>query len=177
MQRWAAGSTAALAALTLMGSGASGGARARALDDLVVYSAGERVDGLPLAAVLRRDGTASHVSFIYGDCTAGGDAGCAPPAEVQVWPACRRNLGLYASEAPLRPAVEPTTIRGVPAAFFDDGTRLELQAGRSTVVVFASSRVRVLRMAQALRSADGSVRAGGALPAPDPGALTGGGEC
>jgi hypothetical protein len=175
MRHRAAGSAAALAALALMGAGASGGAGA--LDELVVYSAGERVDGLPLAAVLRSDGTASHISFVYGDCVAGGDAGCAPPAEIQVWPACRRNLGLYGAGAPPGPAVEPAMIRGVPAAFFDDGTRLELQAGRSTVVVFAGSRARVLRLAQALRAADGSVPPGGALPVPEPSAPAGGGGC
>jgi hypothetical protein len=59
---------------------------ARAFDEFPLYSAGADVDGLPLTAVLRRDGTASFVSFVYGDCVASGDSGCAPPAEVQLWP-------------------------------------------------------------------------------------------
>ncbi len=81
--------------LALVGSVSAGGGRSaaasRSFDPL--YSAGDRVDGLPLAAVLRRDDAAEFVSFVYGDCVAGDDAGCAPPAEIQVWPACRRNLG------------------------------------------------------------------------------------
>ena len=82
--------------------------------------------------MLRRSDTADFVSFVYGDCTADDDMGCAPPLEIQVWPACRRHLALYGS-SPLGPTVERTTVRGVPAAVVDGGTRLELQTGRSTV--------------------------------------------
>ena len=64
--------------------------QALAFHEFPLYDAGDRVDGLPLVAVLGRDDTADFVSFVYGDCTAGDDEGCAPPAEVQVWPACRR---------------------------------------------------------------------------------------
>ena len=68
--------------LALLGAASAGGgqspAASRSFDPL--YNAGERVDGLPLAAVLRREDTAEFVSFIYGDCVAGDDAGCAPPA-------------------------------------------------------------------------------------------------
>ena len=60
-------------------------------------------------------------------------------------------------------------MRGVPAALFDEGTRLELETQQSTVVVFADTRARVLRIAAALRSLDGSVPRGRPLPAPDRG--------
>jgi hypothetical protein len=129
------------------------------------------VDGLPLVAVLRRDDTARYVSFVYGDCAPGGDAGCAPPAEIQVWPACRRNLALYGDSSE-SPSGDRTTIRGVPAVSLDDGTRLEIQTGRSTVVVFADSGARALRIAGALRAVNDSV-AYGPLPRPAPGALEG----
>ncbi len=130
------------------------------------YSAGDRVDGLPLAAVLRRDDTAEFVSFVYGDCVAGDDTGCAPPAEVQTWPACRRNLGLYDDAIGRGALAEPLTLRGVPALLFDDGTRLELETGHSTVVVFADTRERVLRIAAALRALDETVMPGLPLPKP-----------
>jgi hypothetical protein len=145
--------------------------RARAFDEFPLYSAGERVDGLPLTAVLRRDDTADYVSFVYGDCVADDDAGCAPPAEIQVWPACRRSLALYDGVTGESPSPERVVARGVPGAFFDRGTRLELQTGRSTVVLFADSRLRVLRIAAALRAVDGSVPAGVPLPAPAPDAM------
>jgi hypothetical protein len=124
---------------------------ARAFTEFPLVYAGERVDGLPLVAIVRRDDTANYVSFVYGDCRpASAEGGCAPPAEIQVWPAGRRSLGSYdASRGGSSP--ELTRIRGSPAAFFDAGTRLEIYAAQVTVVVFARSRERVGRVADALR--------------------------
>jgi hypothetical protein len=147
-------------------------AQARALDEFPLYDAGDSVDGLPLVVVLRRDDTADFVSFVYGDCVARADEGCAPPIEIQVWPACKRNLGLYKAAAAGTPVPEPATVRGVPGGFFEDGHRLELQTGRTTVVVFAGSRARVLRVAAALRPL-GEQSNGGPLPQPLPGAVVG----
>jgi len=156
----------------------SAGVAARALDGGQLFDAGEQVDGLPLTAVLGRDGSARFVSFVYGDCRPADDVGCAPPVEVQVWPACTRHLGLYRG-AELGVAGEPerAVVRGAPAAFLDGGTRLELQTGRSTVVVFAGSRARVERVAAALRTVDGSIGPGGPFPPPVPGALEGQDTC
>ena len=70
-------------------------AHAHAFEDYPLYFAGDRVEGFPLVAVLRRADAADFVSFVYGECTAADDLGCAPPIEIQVWPACRRHLGLY----------------------------------------------------------------------------------
>ena len=158
--------------LALVGSVSAGGgqssAASRSSDPL--YNAGDRVDGLPLAAVLRREDAAEFVSFIYGDCVAGDDAGCAPPAEIQTWPACRRNLALY--DDATDGGAERISLRGAPAILFDDGTRLELETGRSTVVVFAGTRGRVLRIAAALRALDESVPPG--LPLPRPMRMQGG---
>src|SRR3989304_3179942 len=98
-----------------------------------------------------RDDAGSDASFVYGDCVAADDTGCAPPAEIQVWPACRRALALYDAQAPGGPVAGRVGVRGVPAASLDDGRRLEIQTGRSTVVVFADSRARAARIAGALR--------------------------
>ena len=76
------------AVLLLAGGVSAGGAPAQAPPALF---AGDNVDGLSLTAVVR-GGDAGYVSFVYGDCEAADDAGCAPPAEVQVWPACLRHL-------------------------------------------------------------------------------------
>jgi hypothetical protein len=174
MTPWALSSACALAALVCVGAVSAGGARSVASP--LLY-AGDAVDGLPLTAVLRPDETAGYVAFVHGDCVASDDAGCAPPAEIQVWPACRRHLGLYERAPPAGPVVERAVVRGVPAAFVDGGARIELQTGRSTVVVFASSRARALRIAEALRSIDGSVPAGLPLPEPVSGALDGTAPC
>ena len=154
--------------LALVGSVSAGGGQSPAASHSFdpLYNAGERVDGLPLAAVLRREDTAEFVSFIYGDCVAGDDAGCAPPAEIQIWPACRRNLGLYDDATDSGAFAERISLRGVPAILFDDGTRLELETGRSTVVVFAGTRERVLRIAAGLRALDETVLPGLPLPKP-----------
>ena len=50
-------------------------AHADAFEDYPLYFAGDRVEGFPLVAVLRRADTADFVSFVYGDCTAADDAG------------------------------------------------------------------------------------------------------
>jgi hypothetical protein len=125
--------------------------QARAFDEFPLLYAGERVGELPLVAIVRRDDTADYVSFIYGDCRpASPDGGCAPPVEVQVWPAGRRSLvsydGLRGGSPP-----ELTRVRGSPAAFFDAGTRLELYTAEVTVVVFARTQAQVERIADALR--------------------------
>jgi hypothetical protein len=125
--------------------------QARAFAEFPLVYAGERVDGLPLVAILRRDDTADYVSFVYGDCRpTSSEGGCAPPAEIQVWPALRRSLASYGTSPG---AVEPemTRIRGSPAALFDAGTRLELYTAEVTVVVFARSRERASSIAAALR--------------------------
>lgn len=181
-----AGFAALLASLALAGSGPAGdGTRrpgstfgleqARAFDEFPLYSAGGLVDGLPLVAVLRRDDAASFVSFVYGDCVPSTDSGCASAAEIQVWPACRRHLALYEAAPEAGPTPERVTVRGVPAAFFDGGTRLEIQTGSSTVVVFADSRERALRLASALRPVGEPSPSlpGLSLPAPLPGAVEG----
>ncbi len=143
-------------------------AKAQGFEGFPVYDAGPSVAGLPLVAVLRRnDAPTDYVSFIYGDCQAADDMGCAPPVEVQVWPACVRNPSLYGS--PKGPTPEKTVVRGVPAAFVDnDGLRLEIQTGTSTVVVFARSRDEALTVADALRGVN--VAAGQTVPLPPPAA-------
>ncbi len=141
-------------------------ADARAFDDFPLYYAGDRVDGLPLVAIVRRDDTARYVSFIYGSCAPGSDQGCAPPAEIQVWPSASRNVGSYDEGADgARPRLESAEIRGVEAAFLDEDTRLELFTDRSTIVLFSDSRERLLRIARALRcvTATGSGVTGGTL--------------
>lgn len=132
-------------------------------DEFPLYYAGERVDDLPLVAILRRNDTANYVSFVYGDCTpAAYDQGCAPPAEIQVWPRESRDRDSYDPSVAGTPTPELTTVRGVPAAFLDHGTRLELYAGPSTIVIFADLRQRILEIAGALRCLKDTVTGAGA---------------
>jgi hypothetical protein len=159
----------AAAALALVGCGAASDAvpsadgrisleQAAAFDEYPLVFAGERADGLPLVAVLHRDDTARYVSFVYGECVpAPAGEGCAPPAEIQVWPRERRPPELYDGVSPGSPAPERTSVRGAAAAFFEAGRRLEIFTQASTVVIFGDSRARVLAIAEDLRC----VRSGG----------------
>src|SRR5215216_1199803 len=132
----------------------------RSFTRFALYSLGNSYEGVPLTAITRRDDAAAagervradYVGFVYGDCVARDENGCAPPLEVQVWPACVRSLADYTLTpvgAPL--PHEATMVRGVPAALFEDGLRLELYTGNVTVVIFGLEQAQVLRAAAALR--------------------------
>lgn len=147
---------------------------ARAFTDFPLYYAGDSVGDVPLVAVLRRNDTANYVSFIYGTCEAVNETGCAPPGEVQVWPACIRNPARYAANrSPISPTSQPESVRGVPAARFEDGHRLEIQTGTSTVVVFGHTPELARILASALRGVSNGITTEGDLPAPPAGVLDG----
>ncbi|MCY4088361.1 MAG: hypothetical protein OXG37_16110 [Actinomycetia bacterium] len=161
---------------------------AQQFDDFTVYDAGDTFGSTPLKAVLRqlepidhsqrpanmRPRVANFVSHIYA-------AGCRPAdervrcdeeVEIQVWPACERNLSVYGLD------FSPTlmTIRGAAAASFGEG-RLEVYTGDATIVIFAESDERALLAAESLRVVNAKARGvpeiktGEALQAPEPGAL------
>jgi hypothetical protein len=93
---------------------------------------------------------------------------------VQVWPACVRSPADYR----LTPAAEPlpheaVIVRGVPAAFFENGLRLELYTGKATVVIFGLERAQIQRAAAALRGANALASSAPILPPPARGALEG----
>lgn len=142
-----------------------------------IYGAGDSVDGLPLVAVLRRNDTADYVSFVYGTCVVESDTGCAPPAEVQTWPACLRSFASYDPSQPGSPVPSERTVRGVPAAEFDGGLRTEIHTGRSLIVVFADSDDRVDVVVRSLRGVNNDSPAEVPLPPPAPGAVEGKLQC
>jgi hypothetical protein len=128
--------------------------------NFVAYSLGSSFEGLPITGLVRdcelpyprEPGRANHVTYIYGDCDLAAvptDGGCAPPLEVQTWPACERNLTSYFD--PVFPdEYDRTVIRDVPAAVFEDGTRVEVYAGGSTIVVFGLDPAQVRRAAESV---------------------------
>lgn len=116
----------------------------------------------------------------YGSCAPTGSdgGGCGAPVEVQTWRRCERNYSLYERYAG-RDGPPPhvlTRIRGVPAALFDDGRRIELYTADATVVIFAQEAKLASRAAASLRGSVGSgvmVDVGDDLPDPAAGALEG----
>lgn len=159
------------------GSDVEDGRRAaKAFREYEVFDLGERFRSHDLTAVLRgRDAQRGRptFSFIYGDCAPEPDAGCAPPYEVQNYAACSRNLAAYGnSDRPQR----RRSIRGAAVyAFWDEQffDRLEVYAGKTTVVIFAPSLSKARRVARWLRSSDGKVQRDERLPRPAAGALGG----
>jgi hypothetical protein len=130
------------------------------------YSLGTVFDGHEVSAILRRCESpypgetvrSNYVSFVYGKCEIPTDpetglahGGCAPPIEIQTWPACERAHADYTLGGEPYPQKDLGLERGVPATLFDEGSRLELYAGRSTVVIFGNEPADVRAAAEAVR--------------------------
>jgi hypothetical protein len=147
-------------------------AEARAFTGWPLFNVGASFEGMPLTAVLRQRVTnpfdpevtrirPNYVSFIYGDCRPEGETGCAPPLEIQISPAC----GLRPSDIQL-PAHGLTHVRGVPAAFYEEGAKMIFATRRSTVAIYGRSRHEVVRAARRLRGVNVRLAADEPLPAP-----------
>lgn len=115
-----------------------------------IFSAGPEVGGLPLTAIVRRcdaaapadEAPANRFTYIYGHCeTPEGETGCAPPLEVQTWPACQRNRAGYSFEGRPLPYKELPKRGGAEVVEFDFALerRIEVYARSSTIVIFADS--------------------------------------
>jgi hypothetical protein len=152
-------------------------AEASSFREFPVFYPGESVNGHPLTAVahdplgpLRK--RQFSVEFLYGDCKLpAGEGGCSLPVSVSNEPACSRNLSMY--EGAFFGPVHKTHIRGATAAFFEGGSRLEIQTGTTTVVIFAFSKRKALAVARSLRGVNVPVSESDPLPPPAPGALQG----
>lgn len=117
------------------------------------FSLGEEVDGLRVEAVRRRcvsrtEGPSipeNFVSYIYGDCDArSGEGVCAPPVEIQTWPACHRSFADY-QEMP-GVSMEHDSLQSMGRARiakFDGGLRAEIYTADSTVVIFGMNQRQV----------------------------------
>jgi hypothetical protein len=151
---------------------------ARSYAGFPVFYPGESIGGHQLTAVARDPlgpmrKNQESVEFMYGTCEipAGMDGGCSLPVSVSNEPACSRNLSMYSG--PLSPKPGRTRVRGTTAAFFEGGSRLEIQTGTTTVVIFAFSKQKALSVAESLRGVNVPVSAHDPLPPPARGAVEG----
>ena len=115
-----------------------------------VFSSGPEVGGLPMTAAVRRcdfatpayEEPANRLTYSYGTCEIeAGETGCAPPLEVQTWPACQRSLADYSFEGEPIPHRLIGRLGGAKVVEFDFlvENRIEVYAKSSTVVIFADS--------------------------------------
>lgn len=88
-----------------------------------------------------------YASVVYGSCKLTRVTGCYPPLNVQSWPECARNPNSYgAGEDQAGPsitlmsnALRIPTAPWIPARTFEDGRRLEIYSGDTTIVVFSAN--------------------------------------
>ena len=160
--------------------------------NFTAYSLGPEFDDLALTRKIRNctqplpngppRARVNMVSYLYGKCrwlrdTSSDGTSCSVPLEVQTWPRCERDPSDY-TVSHHNPVKRRLTVRGVPAQLYEDGLRLEIYAGESSVIVFGTNRDRVLAAGRALTKAparpsdpvrDGD--AGHPLPPPPPGPI------
>jgi len=143
--------------------------------DVPRYSVGSSFEGHKLTKSFRRCdrpdpmGRANFASEIYGSCDAKPGKGCAPPMEIQTFPACERNSNSYT----LNPEGDPlprenVKIAGLPGAIFEGGHRVEVYMHNATVVIFGENPAQIRRAATQLRKvakASGAVEMPCAAPA------------
>jgi len=129
----------------------------READGAPLYYAGREFEGLPLTHVEFEP--PGRGLFGYGTCEipAGTDGGCAPPAQVQIFPfdpaAWRAAFGCH----------RLPSLRGVPTVRHDG---LVLFTGRTVVKIYASSPAQDRRVALALRPVGNEGAAPSSLPPP-----------
>jgi hypothetical protein len=128
-----------------------------------LYYAGRSFAGLPLTHA--ESGGGGRALFVYGTCEVedpdgilGPEGGsCSPPVQIQVFPFDPQQWGL-AAECFAQP-----TLRGVPTVRHDG---LVLFTARTVVKIYARGSAEDRRVAEALRSLDGSVGQDVSLPPP-----------
>lgn len=89
-----------------------------------------------------------YLSVVYGECSSAAGEGCSPPLDVQSWPECAHNPSSFVSSennpeeggAELNPSatVSLSSAPQIPSASFENGTRIELYTGTTTIVVYAN---------------------------------------
>jgi hypothetical protein len=127
------------------------------LPRFTAYYAGNRVNGLPATSAevscerrYEDEGPSGYVDFGYGSCNASSEeegGGCTLPFDIQSAPLCSRHPALYTTpDGQIKPDGR-LRIRGVPAAWYEGKSRLELYTRRTTIIVFGDHPRSIRRVA------------------------------
>lgn len=137
----------------------------RHLPRFTAYDLGAQFAGLPRTNVARYCAGPSRGRFVeepfpmvvtwissttYGNCTPDTpEGGCLLPLEVQSWPECDRNYSVYGPARDLTPrtSYRLTGSHKLPAVALEGVGRIELYAGRTTVVIFTDDQPQLARRA------------------------------
>lgn len=144
--------------------------------DFSVYALGERFHGEYVTRLGARCETrANEAELFYGPCRDGGESGCGHDLSVRSRPTCQRPSELYTifngpPDDDLHNPRTTTTLRGVPAAVFDD--HIVLLNRDAAVIIFADPEI-AREAVDALRPAARATTTGASLPKPA-GAVVGG---
>jgi len=130
---------------------------ARSFDRYQLYYLGDSFQGEQLTAAPEP----YRNSFIYGDCEAKSDTGCAPPLEIQNASVCERFPLKYA--VPSRRYYEA---RGALAGYFPSAGGTDVYTGSTTITIFTSLGLPVHEIIAALRPVRGPANLDRDLPPP-----------
>jgi hypothetical protein len=134
-----------------------------------VYTLGERFRREYATRLGARCETrANEAEVFYGPCRDGGESGCGNDISARSRPACQRPSELYtifngSSAGDLRNPKTITTLRGVPAAVFEE--QIELVTRDTAIIVFADANI-AREAVDALRPAARATATGAPLPKP-----------
>ena len=140
------GSCATAIALIGCSSGEDNLSEARDFGRYRLYWLGDSFAGEKLVHTsppYRLDGRMTSFNFIYGECEARSDTGCAPPLELQNASICDRNPLTYGSGSGRRFGLEAGPgyygIRGALArGARGGGSEADIYTGRTTITIFTS---------------------------------------
>jgi hypothetical protein len=134
-----------------------------------VYTLGERFHGEYATRLGARCETrANETEVFYGPCRDGGESGCGNDISVRSRPVCEHPSELYtifsgSSSEDLSNPDKITTIRGVPAAIFEE--HIVLLTRDTAIIVFADPKI-AREAVNALRPATRATATAGSLPKP-----------
>lgn len=126
------------------------------------HYAGLSVAGFALthsvSSCARGEGSAAgdhSISYAYGTCDAS-EGPCATPVTITSRPLCEAHPKLYLDETGAELPYTSMTVKGVPAASYDDGTTVEVYTGGTAVSVSSEDAATTTAVVDALRRASTS---------------------
>jgi hypothetical protein len=147
---------------------------AREFDAYPLYWPGDRFEKWPLTHVDVVN--TPYALFVYGNCETSGNAGCAPPLQLQIAGLCD-----HLDEAARNPIWKERRIRGAPVGMFDgapvlftDRVQIKVYRGQGSD---RDTALRALRVLRSLNLVEPLLSPDERIPAPAPGVLEGTAAC